>query len=1023
MALLTNINGKFSVSDAGAVTFNNAFTFPTTDGTANYFLQTNGSGQLAWAAAPTGSGAANRVAYWTTASNISYNDSFQFDGSNVTITGRLDFIASAATYGPYITSPDGKGVQIDYNGNSGGDFEIWNHEQNGGAAVRMFYLSDDQTNLSAIFGSTARDVDVEIIGDIKIDGTFKDSSGDVGTAGQILSSTATGTNWINNGGGTITGSGAANRVTYWDSATNVTSDAGFTYNGAGRVSTDESFNVVKDGADTVADGPFFALKNAAGTRQYINQLDASNNIDYWYYNGSAWTQTISLLNNGGAIFTGSVKTQNTSANAYPYFSIEASAKEYHIGVGGASAVAGYANNLYFYDNTEAAIRMLIDTDGNVGIGTATTIEGRVDVKMNMASINWTEGNWSEVWDSAGTPGTYFNDAVFHIDTQRSGGATGGIVGLAFSPGWQGHQNWGIYSFNTGGGSYSSGDLAFVNQLDNGTIQERIRIKSTGSIYPVNSLRNTYYGQDAGNPANATGAANTAIGYISLTANTSGESNTAVGYQSLDANTTGSNNTGIGVNALTTNTTGELNTAVGVQALGNNTTQDKLTALGYRAGYFWTAGDENTFIGYNSGFGSAAASTGYENTFVGAQTGGSSNGITGNRNTALGRYNLFNISNASDNVAIGHQSMISVTTGSCNVAVGKNALASTNGSDNVAIGFKAGENISTGSYNTVIGYEAGGDGNATGTVLVGRLAGQSNTASYTVAVGYNAALYNTSGVENTAIGYQTLLNYKLAGYNTAVGYHCMGGGSGSGSGNTGTQNTMMGRYAGYSITAGNNNSGFGMEALYAVTTGLSNTAVGFYASQLLQTGNFNVAIGQQALRNSISGYHNTSVGFQSGYAVTSGYRNTLIGYLAGDNITTGSNNICLGYQADPPSSSSTNTIVLGNSAISSLQCQVQTISALSDKRDKTNIKDSNYGLDLIDSLKPVTFEWNQRDGNRKGKKDLGFIAQDLQKVNDEHLDLINNENPEKLLASYSRLIPVLVKSIQELKAEIELLKNK
>ena len=49
MALLTNINGKFSVSDVGAVTFNNAFTFPTADGTANYVLKTNGSGQLAWA--------------------------------------------------------------------------------------------------------------------------------------------------------------------------------------------------------------------------------------------------------------------------------------------------------------------------------------------------------------------------------------------------------------------------------------------------------------------------------------------------------------------------------------------------------------------------------------------------------------------------------------------------------------------------------------------------------------------------------------------------------------------------------------------------------------------------------------------------------------------------------------------------------------------------------------------------------------------------------------------------------------
>jgi len=75
---------------------------------------------------------------------------------------------------------------------------------------------------------------------------------------------------------------------------------------AGRVNAGESFGALKDGADTVADGPFFRLTNAATTRQYLFQLDASNNIDYWYYNGSTWTQTISLLTNGGATFAGNV---------------------------------------------------------------------------------------------------------------------------------------------------------------------------------------------------------------------------------------------------------------------------------------------------------------------------------------------------------------------------------------------------------------------------------------------------------------------------------------------------------------------------------------------------------------------------------------------------------------------------------------------------------------------------------------------------------------------------------------------
>ena len=49
-----------------------------------------------------------------------------------------------------------------------------------------------------------------------------DSSGDAGTSGQILSSTGSGTKWINASGGTITGSGSQNYIPLWSSGTVLT---------------------------------------------------------------------------------------------------------------------------------------------------------------------------------------------------------------------------------------------------------------------------------------------------------------------------------------------------------------------------------------------------------------------------------------------------------------------------------------------------------------------------------------------------------------------------------------------------------------------------------------------------------------------------------------------------------------------------------------------------------------------------------------------------------------------------------
>ena len=64
----------------------------------------------------------------------------------------------------------------------------------------------------------------------------------------------------------------------------------------------------------------------------------------------------------------------------------------------------------------------------------------------------------------------------------------------------------------------------------------------------------------------------------------------------------------------------------------------------------------------------------------------------------------------------------------------------------------------------------------------------------------------------------------------------------------------------------------------------------------------------------------------------------------------------------------------------------------------------------------------RDGGKIDVPEFGFIAQELQSAQATTgvtvPNLVSSENPERLEASQSTLIPVLVKAIQELKAELD-----
>jgi hypothetical protein len=97
----------------------------------------------------------------------------------------------------------------------------------------------------------------------------------------------------------------------------------------------------------------------------------------------------------------------------------------------------------------------------------------------------------------------------------------------------------------------------------------------------------------------------------------------------------------------------------------------------------------------------------------------------------------------------------------------------------------------------------------------------------------------------------------------------------------------------------------------------------------------------------------------------------------------------------------------------------TITSISDQRLKENIVDIDVGLSSILALKPRKFDWKPGKGKDK-KGDRGWIAQEFEQVFPEMIDQWIDPAPEgeePYKAVNADLIPVIVKAIQELSAQV------
>ena len=340
--------------------------------------------------------------------------------------------------------------------------------------------------------------------------------------------------------------------------------------------------------------------------------------------------------------------------------------------------------------------------------------------------------------------------------------------------------------------------------------------------------------------------------------------------------------------------------------------------------------------------------------------------------------------------------------STNTAVGASALAAnTSGSNNTALGYQAALTSTT----------------AAGVTAVGSTALKVNTGNFNTGIGYEALLANTSGANNTSVGADALYSNTTASNNSAFGNSAMLYNT------TGASNTAIGSSALQANTTASNNTAVGYQAGYSNTTGADSTFLGYLAGNLHTTGSRNTLVGFYTGAAITTGTFNNFFGTQAGQAVTTGEKNTILGSYSGNqgglDIRTASNNVVLsdgdGNIVSYFNSTNAYIVRIGTGAGSNtLKINTTTKEVTYDTssaRYKDNIRDSVYGLDAVMALRSAMFEYKKEQ-----RTDVGLIAEEVDLVIPELVGKNADGEPDSV--SYDRMVSVLVKAIQELKAEFD-----
>jgi hypothetical protein len=279
--------------------------------------------------------------------------------------------------------------------------------------------------------------------------------------------------------------------------------------------------------------------------------------------------------------------------------------------------------------------------------------------------------------------------------------------------------------------------------------------------------------------------------------------------------------------------------------------------------------------------------------------------------------------------------------------------------------------------------------------------------YGVRVGRGAGAVST----NTAVGASALANNSSGSNITAMGYQA------GNTNTTGGANTYYGYAAGFTGN-GDNNTFIGFGAGYNVSSGSKNTILGLYDGNKggldIRTANNYIVLSDGD--GNPRGTFNSSGDFLVG---TTG--NTTNGgfIFSTDFYGAGRSTQIIGHINGASSGDAYMVFNYNGTGIGSIT-QSGTTAVLynitSDQRLKTNIVNAPSGN--IDDIKIRSFDW-VADGNHQT---YGLVAQELLEV--APYAVYQPQKPEEMMAvDYSKLVPMMIKEIQDLKARLTALENK